>query len=225
MNAVPAKAFPAWCEAALTGSPGSSMALRFAAGEEAREQLEEVLETILEGGGYSPSLKARARYVLGVLLRKSGDPKEGSREFSRLSLIDKWQIIGSFDNDQNSGWHKVYPPEETIDLGAKYEGKRWKVGWRPVKYFDFDGSVDLGVLLDPKEWAVGYLASWLNVPAETKAELRLSVGNAVKVWLNGRLILSDDKAKTPAMDQYVVPLVLSKGYNQLLVKVCSRDKA
>src|SRR5438477_36476 len=46
-----------------------------------------------------------------------------------------WHYIGPFDNTNQQGFARVYPPEQEIDLAKKYKGKRdVEAAWKPFKF-------------------------------------------------------------------------------------------
>ena len=57
------------------------------------------------------------------------------------------------------------------------------------------------------------------------AEIRYSSKNATKVWLNGRLIASNEVYHSGGgFDQYQVPVTLRDGENSVLIKVCQNEQ-
>jgi hypothetical protein len=44
----------------------------------------------------------------------------------------------------------------------------------------------------------------------------------VRIWLNGEEVLSQNIARSAAVDQDIVPVKLRNGMNEVLVKVCER---
>ncbi|MGV3719486.1 MAG: family 78 glycoside hydrolase catalytic domain [Actinomycetota bacterium] len=79
--------------------------------------------------------------------------------------------------------------------------------------------VDLLAQMPVKEWAVAYLAATLKSPDERRVTLHFGSDDALKVWLNGRLIASHAGDRAAAPDQHNVPVTLRAGENRLLAKV------
>lgn len=79
--------------------------------------------------------------------------------------------------------------------------------------------VDLLAQMPVKEWVVAYLATTLKSPAERPVTLHFGSDDALKVWLNGRLITSHAGDRAAAPDQHNVPVTLQPGENRLLAKV------
>jgi len=208
--------------------PADALALQRAfallSGRRQAERLRDVLRRAVSAPGTHPLVRARARWLLGRLLRRLGRFDRARQEFARLGFVSEWMVVGPFANDQNSGFDTPYGPErEPLDYRREFAGKLQRVKFRPVERLDYDGSVNLSALLDPDSWSCAYLASHLSSPRAMPAVLRLGVGRAVKVWLNGRLLLSSDDVERAGFDQLAVSAGLRRGWNRLLVKVCQRN--
>ncbi len=187
------------------------------------ERLAAALRELVEREKTPPTLRGRALHFLGQSLRFLGRQVEAEEIFSRLGYLREWRVVGPFDNDQNAGFETTYPPEAGFQsFNETYPGKLRKVRWRRVEHFDYDGRVNLAALLDPSRWACAYLVTFVRSQSKREAAVRLAAYRGVKLWLNGRLLLSDDEAHLGALDQYVVAGRLEPGWNRLLCKVCQR---
>jgi cellulose synthase operon protein C len=197
------------------------------AGTRAQMQaLSERLEALAAEPAAPWAVRARAAQHLGLCLRSLGHFKRAEAAFAQLGLVRAWQVAGPFDNDQNAGFETAFPPERGLaSLSERYPGKLREVGWREVHHLDFDGRVNLGALLDPARWSTAYLVTWVRAETAREVALRLAAHRGVKLWLNDRLLLADDEAHSPALDQHVVGARLRPGWNKLLVKVCQRTGA
>jgi len=187
------------------------------------ERLSSTLKSIIERKSTSPTLRARAMHFRGQALRYLGQNDEAAGVFARLGYLRTWMLVGPFDNDQNAGFDTAYPPERGFEsFQETYPGKLRPVGWRRMEHFDYDGRVNLAALLDPSRWTCAYLATYIQSKDAKEIALRVGAYRGVKLWLNGRLLLSDDQAHLGALDQYVVGGRLEPGWNKLLCKVCQR---
>jgi alpha-L-rhamnosidase len=79
--------------------------------------------------------------------------------------------------------------------------------------------IDLLPLMEPKTWGAAYLTTTLVSPDRREVELKFGSDDALKVWLNGKLVLSRllDRAAQP--DQDSARVTLEPGNNRLLAKV------
>ena len=94
-------------------------------------------------------------------------------------------------------------------------------------YPDFDivqSYVDLRSVLKTSTMAC-YALSYAKLPMPVKAQMRLGVNGALKVWLNDKLVyLNPNQKYTPRVDEYIVPIALKGGLNKILVKVVQRGE-
>jgi cellulose synthase operon protein C len=221
------QSFEHMLQAANSGKPLSELAIWTAyrlfntRGQGLR--LAAVLSDVAGRNEIPPTVRSRAYYFLGHTLRYLDQGERGAAAFAKLGYLKNWMMIGPFNNDQNAGFDTEYPPEKGFsDYRQKYQGKLREVGFRKVEYFDFDGRVNLAALLDPSRWTCAYLVTFVHSDQIRDVALRLGAYRGVKLWLNGRLLLKDDRAKIGSLDQYVIGGRLEQGWNRLLVKVCQR---
>ena len=142
-----------------------------------------------------------------------------------LGWLTRWQLIGPFENDQNSGYDVPYPPERAVDLGGVYPGKQAQVGWREVPGADLTGRICLSCLLHPSSWGVAYLVTWVRSENARDGVIRAEADDHLKVWVNGRLAVADDTARSAAAEQHLAGIHLHAGWNQILAKVAQRGGA
>ena len=139
-------------------------------------------------------------------------------------LMD-WKLIGPFDNSERAGYDTVFPPENEIKLDATYDGKGTaKVKWVAFTSADEYGMIDFNKPFTSMKEVVGYAHTEFEAAEAGPAELRLGCKNAWKIWFNGELIFARDEYHRGArIDQYILPIRLSKGTNTILVKACQNE--
>jgi hypothetical protein len=142
-----------------------------------------------------------------------------------MGFVMRWKLLGPLDNVADKGWDTAYPPEESIDLAARYDGQKGPVRWLDHTTTDDYGHVDLAKALDKHKGAVAYAYAELTVGQEQPCELRLGTPNASKVWLNGRLISATHVYHAnETIDQYIAPGTLRAGRNTILLKICQNEQ-
>jgi len=140
---------------------------------------------------------------------------------THFGFLTHWKLIGPFDNSNLAGFETVFPPEKEFNATAEYAGKSGKVRWIETTTADDYGKLDLNGPLGELKEVTGYAVTEFNSPVEGPAELRLGCKNGWKVWLNGSFIFGRDEYHRGArIDQYRLPVVLKKGANSILLKVC-----
>ena len=165
-----------------------------------------------------PAVRQLAAFDLARELRVEGEYEEAEQLVRGLGFIDAWQVLGSFDNDQGKGFQTAYPPEQDADPAHTYTGVRVPIRFRSLATSAYDGALPLGDALSPADAAVAYAQTWIAATRGRQVDLRLTTTNAVRVWLNGKLVASDDKIYHEELDNVVVRVTLAAGQNRLLVK-------
>lgn len=149
-----------------------------------------------------------AQHAIGRLrLSVSTDP-------SLMPLAQSpWSAIGPFTAaDGKAAFSTEFGPEQKLDLAASYQNDqlRWTLhdDFQDGKAHELKG-----------ENAATYLYRTITVPAARKMAVSLGSDDAVKVWLNGNLVLDKYVLRAVAADQDRISLDLSAGENRLLIKV------
>jgi hypothetical protein len=146
---------------------------------------------------------------------------------AHFGFICSWYVIGPFDNAKGTKHAVVYPPEKAIDLNAVYKGQGdVDCRWTPFTTADAYGKVDFNRPIGKKKEAIAYALGVVDSPVERRAEIRVGCATAVKVFHNGKEALRCDEYYhgIPDMDQFVIPVVLKAGRNDILVKICQNEE-
>jgi hypothetical protein len=139
-------------------------------------------------------------------------------------FVQDWMLVGPFDNRGGKGFVKVYPPEESIDFKAAYQAPDGTLRWIRHHTDNEYGMVDLNKAIGKHMGAVGYAATEFQSDRRRPIKIRLGSQNAVKIWLNGKLLAAAEVYHAnSAMDQYIGRGELRPGRNVILVKVCQNE--
>ena len=131
------------------------------------------------------------------------------------SILGKWHLVGPFPADTGPAAHeKTFGPEYRIDLRAAY-GAEGALRWQPKPEFE-DGRVHPLPRMDN---AATYLYRTITAPTRRSMTMSLGSDDAIKVWVNGKLILESDAPRPAAADQNTATAELGEGLNDLLVKI------
>ncbi len=156
--------------------------------------------------------------LLAGRLRKLGLTVDLPRHFG---FVVRWKVIGPFDNTDEKGFDAVYQPERQLDLGARCQGKHGEVKWIEHLTEHEYGRVDLNKVLEEEKSVVAYATTEFVSKGRQEVEFRAGSHNAVKVWLNGRLVYGRNVYHMGShIDQHVSRVVLEPGRSVILVKVC-----
>jgi hypothetical protein len=124
-----------------------------------------------------------------------------------------WHVVGPFPGASGSeAFQTDYGPEQGVDLAAAYQDGKlpWKLD---EKLTDGRPHALRGGT------AATYLTRTLNTPSPRKVTLSLGSDDALKVWLNGNLVLERDVQRALKSGEDKVEVSLEAGENRLLVKV------
>ncbi|MCS6850731.1 MAG: hypothetical protein NZ700_06140 [Gemmataceae bacterium] len=138
------------------------------------------------------------------------------------TLEGPWFYIGPFDNTGRQGFATAYPPEREIDLKKTYPGKGGRmVGWREFPGFRVGALNNLARFGADNTDSCVYLYHEIEVNRPLDQPFFFGSDDTLTVWLNGKLILSEEVYRPAAPDQTQVTLHLKPGINRLLLKVCN----
>ncbi len=146
----------------------------------------------------------------------------------RNENLRRWMVIGPFPNWGDKGHDTAYPPESEISFEATYPGWYNAVGWKTWHSRADDGHlVDLQEAFTPVfeyyprfDNGTGYAYAEFTSERRQWAIVNLGVYNAMKVWLNDKLV-HESTTQVPH-DQSAAAsaeCVIKQGRNTLLVKM------
>ncbi|MEO1527844.1 MAG: hypothetical protein AAFX06_20630 [Planctomycetota bacterium] len=184
-------------------------------------QAESILKSVVANGRTPNQLERAAKALedLGVKVDLA----------SELALIRQWSLIGPFDNSGSQHFDTAYTVENAyLESGdptsqKQIKGKNGGCSWQPLTSDDTLGMVDLNEPLSREKDAVAYVFAKFKLDDPTQigaAEARLGCICANKVWVNGKLVISNDVYHSGSrIDQYIGNCELVAGENTVLVKV------
>lgn len=142
-----------------------------------------------------------------------------------FSTQTDWWLIGPFASDDNFAGHAaVYPPEQTIDLQAAYDGVGGKVRWHLNRQAGRNASVDLTRVFQPTENVAAYAFCCVTSPVEQDAHVRFGSNDAGKVWLGDKLVHDYPYEGTAYLDRDIIPVHLPQGTTKILLKLTNHQK-
>jgi hypothetical protein len=147
----------------------------------------------------------------------------------QLGFINTWNLVGSFDNKDMSGFDVAHGPEEAIgmiDLSATYKDMEGnETTWKQVTTDHETGNVDLNDYIGKVKGATVYALGTFKAAEARDAEFRIGTANATKIWLNGNLVMSNEiYHNSNSIDKFSGKVELQKGDNEILIKVCQNEQ-
>jgi hypothetical protein len=166
--------------------------------------------------GYAQSISHRPVAPLGRERVEALDKEISAKRRQVQGELQRWAIIGPFDNRGRDGLNHEYPPEKEFRFDKSYEGQNGPVTWKPVTVWQSDGNhINLGTRFD--DWTVHYAYTQIYSPRQTETHLKLTCQQGCRAWLNGKEIIYSDASGSN--ENTVVPISLQAGWNPVLVKV------
>lgn len=172
--------------------------------------------------------------VLGAFARvRRGDVAAAQTIVRDLGFVERWLLVGPFDNEGKAGFEQQLGPEAEpaapIVPGRAYTGKERPVRWRVVpEQFPF-GWVDTGSLLRPETNVCAMATTFVSGGDEQKRERNVTAwvgtAGAFKLFFNGQPVLADDAYRGFDVGRYGATVRLRPGVNRLSLKVCGAESA
>jgi cellulose synthase operon protein C len=196
-------------------------------------QVEETILAATQSKTLTPPVRAYAGVLAALARFRRGDMKAGREQIAALGYVDRFLVIGPFDNEGKSGLDTAFGPEVSLASpivpGRAESGKERPVRWRAVPQEFPQGFVSFASLLRPEQKVCAYATTFVEAAKGTKAPRSISAwignGGAFKVFWNGREVLKSTVYSGHDFDRYAVPLTLEPGTNALSVKICSDESA
>jgi hypothetical protein len=160
-----------------------------------------------------------------TFIRRYGDTVVSATPFAAapITIIGQWEVSGSYTQAGKTGtelFDVAFDPEKDTRAGI------WKPWLAPMTsrqgITTVPGVVDLDIANGEKNAnACAYLRSSIHTPiASRNVGLSATCASGIKVWLNGELLIAENRPGTHKTDK----AVLNPGWNTVLIKV-NQDNA
>ena len=187
------------------------------------------LERIFEASSGSFRLRSRVEEMLRLSMIRTGDLDDAKKAYASSGFIDRWLIVGPFDNEGKTGFERKFEPEEETgcapDFRTAYAGKHRPVHWRALPEINPFGYVHLESALHPNINVCAYALTFVRSDEERQVEIWAAGGGALKLWFNGQMVFEDDEYREGSPDRLGARVTFEKGYNRILVKSCTTTES
>jgi CubicO group peptidase (beta-lactamase class C family) len=154
-------------------------------------------------------------------------------------FMKKWLILGPisiFKDDKDQG-EELQKKAYAEDFLSQYGGEAGikpsadmvcKIGDKDLqwKFISSDEDIiDLVKIFGQKDYAIAYAYADIDMPSARKAFLGVGSDDAIRIWLNGKLIHEKWLGRGVNKDDDFVPIDLQKGANHLLLKIQNMQMA
>ncbi|MEZ4295130.1 MAG: DUF3857 domain-containing protein, partial [Polyangiaceae bacterium] len=196
-------------------------------------QVEEAINAFVEAKDTPAPARVYAQLLSGYARRRRGDLAGASAKIRGLGFVGNWITVGPFDNENRSGFGRVFEPEMELDLpvntARSFQGKERPVKWRvppePAAY----GWVDFGELMRPRDQICAFATTFVKAKSGTKTPRTVSVwagaSGAFRIYWNGEKVIEDTGYRDLDIDRFAAPVTLKPGDNRIVVKVCGHDES
>lgn len=191
-------------------------------------QVEEQLRSATRDQKLSPPVRAYAGMLAAYARMRRGDLAAARAQIHALGFVDRWLVVGPFDNEGKAGLDTDFGPELDFDKaivpGRAYTGKERPVRWRAAPDSFHLGWLDTGALLRPTEKSCAYATTFVSAAQGTRAPRPITVwagtSGAFKLYFNGRQVLQDEAYRGHDADRFAAAVEILPGINNLTVKAC-----
>jgi len=177
------------------------------------------LEKIVEDPKMNGTLKAMFYERIGSHYQKINDFDKAKTWYDKMGAINKWQVLGSFDNTSGSGFSKDWGAVANATTEHIFKNKvDAEVKWytptcnKPNNWFYFDYYFYL-------DDAVMYAQSFVTSPIAQDVYLRAGTSGSLKIWVNDGLVASVPEERNCDLDIYAYKAKLNQGVNRILVQI------
>lgn len=179
--------------------------------------------SLLENEKISSTIKAKINYTLGYDLKSRGKFDKSDEYFARVGALMNWQLTGNFENISGSGFNKNWEAIAHPQADYKFINRNGA----PVYWFN-------ALNYRPGRWihpayhsytenSIMFAQTFISSPKEQEVQLRLGVSGSVKLWVNDKLMFSEEDERNNGIDAYVFTAKLKSGYNRVLIQLGQSD--
>jgi hypothetical protein len=177
------------------------------------------LQKILSDTRANSTVKAIVNKKLGNHAFFKNDIEQSKKYFESINAIDKWQLVGEFDNTSSSGFYKNYEPILNSNNKKEFTNKEGaKVYWYTCPQIRNDKWVDFDFNFYFKN-SIIYAQSFIYSAQEKDIILKAGVSGSLKIWLNDALIATEEEERNTDLDVYNYKTKLEAGYNRILIQI------
>ena len=199
-------------------------------------EVEETLHAIGQDAAERAPVRAYAQLLEAYARRRRGDLDGARARIARLGFVDRWMMVGPFDNEGKVGLDATYDPETQqvgpLDLTHSFDGKaHHPVKWRMAPAVSPYAWVDFTVFMRPTENTCAYATTFVRDARTTEKQpprtISLWAGSAgaFRAWWDNTEVLRDAKYRNLDADRFAAQVTLRTGWNRLVVKVCGVEGA
>lgn len=164
-------------------------------------------------------LKAKAFDAIMSHYLSTNKFDEGREIGKNIGAVDKWALVGEFENISASGFDKDFGALAHPELSYKFKNKFGaEVTWFRYDRLRNDLWLDFEYIFNTEE-SIIYAQTFCNSPDERQVQLRLGTSGSYKLWLNDQLVSQAEEERNNDFDTYNSKVTLHKGFNRILIQI------
>lgn len=167
---------------------------------------------------------ARARAALAGVMAAVRDPRVRQQAQEVINEIEQYEgyllawLVSDVYKAKGMDSRKLFD-----DALAPEDPQAAGVNWKPLSRGVGAWEISLDAALGSHEYSAVFLRTRVWSPAELDARLELGSDDAIKAWLNGKLVHANYVHRSMGPRQDLVPVKLQAGWNDLLLKVVNHS--
>lgn len=182
------------------------------------KQLENLERILTDSVNFNGSMRAAAAYFKSIHYRSANQWGLSSSMYPKIGAFEEWAFVGPFDNMMGSGFDKDYGPVKQPAGQNFISSNNNPVNWFIPLYTTRQGWNFVGSAF-PANDAVGYMQTFIKSPVDQDVILGLGGRGAMKVWVNDKLLISQEEERVTELDRWKAKTHLNSGYNRVLIQI------
>lgn len=190
---------------------------------EERSQRAAFFQEVIADPAVDGAVKTAIYGTRASLALSQGDFAGQSAELAKIESLNKWQMVGEFENISASGFDKNFDPINEPKSSARFKNKQEaEIYWINSDVFRVGEWIHTGY-----HFSVGnsiiFAQTFINSEIDQDVELRIGTSGSLKAWVNDCLVLSEIEEYNNYADTYRSKINLKKGVNRLLLQLGSSE--
>ena len=195
-------------------------------------ELEWLAMQLVVTAGQSPNQELVQRLVVATGINRSHGMAWSLLQWQHpdrvqlLGRLTEWQLLGPFDNERGSAFDSALAPERAPQVDVVHPGKVRTVTWRNLPEAMPQGAImDFSKIMRPAEQSAFLLRTWVESETDQEVVFLFGIEGEARVWHDGTPVFEAKEQHDLAPDSQVAPMALHAGWNEITVKLGSRDHA
>lgn len=177
------------------------------------------VEQIAKNPNIDGMMKAKANDAIMSHYLNTNNFEEGRKISKLIGAVDKWSLVGEFENISASGFNKNFGALEHPEFDHKFKNKFGaEVSWFQYDRLRNDLWLDFEYIFNINE-SIIYAQTYCESPNQREVQLRLGTSGSYKIWLNDKLISQTEEERNNDFDTYNSKVTLNKGFNRILIQI------